>query len=78
MKKKIEQELNKIVIPKELHERSRMGIENARSEIKWGNKMNKYLKRIAGVAGCSCTIHWLNRHESYFSKYYSRILQRYY
>lgn len=50
MKKKIEQELNKIVIPKELHERSRMGIENARSEIKWGNKMNKYLKRIAGVA----------------------------
>ena len=50
MKKIIEQELENIEIPKELHERSKIGIQKASLEIKRGNKMNRYSKRVAGVA----------------------------
>ncbi len=50
MKKIIEQELDKIEIPKELHERSKVGIQKASLEIKGRNKMDKYIKRVAGIA----------------------------
>lgn len=50
MKRRIERELDNIEIPKELHERSKIGIQKASSEIKGENKMNKYIKRVAGVA----------------------------
>lgn len=41
MSKKIKQEINKIKIPKELHERSKMGVLKAKSEIQIGKKNNK-------------------------------------
>ncbi|HCQ90505.1 MAG TPA: hypothetical protein DIU45_13185 [Clostridium sp.] len=50
MKRIIERELDNIEIPKELHERSKIGIQKASSEIKGENKMNKYIKRVAGLA----------------------------
>jgi|GEM_PF-1326234 len=50
MKRTIKRELDNIEIPKELHERSKIGIQKASSEIKGENKMNKYIKRVAGLA----------------------------
>lgn len=50
MKKIIERELDSIEIPKELNERSKIGIQKASLEIKGGNKMNKHIRKVAGVA----------------------------
>ncbi|WP_353095528.1 DUF4179 domain-containing protein [Tissierella praeacuta] len=50
MKKIIKRELDNIEIPKELHKISKMGIQKASLEIKKGNKMNKHIKKVAGVA----------------------------
>ena len=50
MKKIIEKELGNIEIPKELHKTSEIGIKRASLEFKGRRNMNKYIKRIVGVA----------------------------
>lgn len=49
MSNKVKQELGKIEIPKELHDRSKIGIRKASYEFKGRGKMNKFLKGL-GVA----------------------------
>lgn len=49
----IKQELAKIEIPVELHDRSKLGIRKAKSEM--GGKLNRFVKKrlvIAGIAAC--------------------------
>lgn len=50
MSNRIKQELEKIEIPKELHERSELGIKAASSEMKGRGIMNTAIKGLGGVA----------------------------
>ena len=50
MKKIIEKELGNIEIPKELNKISEKGIKKASLEMRRRNNINKYIKRVSGVA----------------------------
>ena len=65
MSNKVKEELEKIEIPKELHERSKLGVEKAKLEKKRRNKIGKIITGFGGmVAGTVLVVGLLAANDS--------------